>query len=137
MLKSENITIPLVIAGVLILGSFAPIIQITMLFGNGALMFLIEQFVDNISESILNYVNLYFGILSLIAFYFSKRLGYKIIWAILTTFFIHGFIVFIELEFTKGGDTNPYYLGPIVAGVLATLPLIVTGYLKEKKEAST
>ncbi|SMP26699.1 hypothetical protein SAMN06265375_1102 [Muriicola jejuensis] len=96
-----------------------------------------DLLVDNISESTLNYVNLYFGILCVIAFFFSKRLGYKILWAIFSTFFLHGFIVFLELDFTNGGDTSPYFLGFIIAGVLSSLPLLVAGYVKERKEAST
>jgi len=137
MIRSENIAIPLIIGCVLIIGSFVPVLQIIMLQGNGAFMYPFDRIGDNVSESTLNYLNLFFGFFCLIAFYLSEKLGYKVLWAVLTTFFLQGFIFLLEMEFTKGGDTSPYFLAFIIAAILTILPLIIVGYLKEKKEACT
>ena len=133
MTKSENINIPLTIGGLLLITSFVPVPQIIMLYGNGAFLYPFEKIFNYSDHTVLNYINLLFGVVFLAAFYFSKKIGFKILWAVLSVFFFNGFVFFMEMEFTKGGDTEPYYLGFIISGILAITPLLVTGILKEKK----
>lgn len=131
MIKSENINIALVIGAVLTITSFVPVIQIIMLYANGAFLYTFEAILNTSDYSSLNYVNLLFGIISLIAFYFAKKIGFKILWAMANVFFSNGFIILLEMGYTKGGDTEPYFLGFLISGILAIIPLLVTGIIKE------
>ena len=133
MTKSENINIPLIIGGLLLITSFVPVPQIIMLHGNGAFLYPFEKILNYSDHTVLNYINLLFGIVFLATFYFSKKIGFKILWAILAVFFFNGFIFLSEMELTKGGDTQPYYLGFIISGILAIIPLLIIGIIKEKK----
>lgn len=132
MNKSENIYIPLVIGAVLVLTAFVPVLQIIMLYGNGAILYTFETIFNTSDIYLLNFINLLFGIIFLIAFYYAKKIGFKILWAIVSIFFFNGFIYFIEMGFTKGGDSDPYFLGFLVSGIITTIPLLITGILKEK-----
>lgn len=132
MSKSENINIPLIIGAVLIITAFVPVPQIIMLYGNGAFLYPFETIFNTSDISRLNFTNLIFGIFFLIAFYFAKKIGFKILWAIVSIFFFNGFIYFIEMGFTKGGDTEPYFLGFLISGIVTTIPLLITGMIKEK-----
>lgn len=101
-----------------------------MLHGSAIYLYAFENIVGITDFKILNFANLIGGILCLIGFYKTGKTGYKMLWAILTIFFLNSFFTFLWDD--NGGDTEPYFLGFMLGGFLTTLPLLVVGLIKEK-----
>ncbi|SFB54473.1 hypothetical protein [Algoriphagus aquimarinus] len=129
-MKTEDTKIPLITLVILMVTSFVPVIQLTMLMGQGAFLYPFNKLLVTPEFKSLNYINLFSGTLTVIAFYISRRRGYKIIWTVLTVFFFMGFLTFVT-ESTRYED-YPYFIPIMVIGVLVTLPLIIVGIIKEK-----
>ncbi|PZX55562.1 hypothetical protein [Algoriphagus chordae] len=129
-MKTEDTKIPLITLAILMITSFVPVIQLTMLMGQGAFLYPFNRLLVTPEFKSLNYINLFSGILTVIAFYISRRRGYKIIWTVLTVFFFMGFLTFVT-ESTRYED-YPYFIPIMVIGVMVTLPLIIVGIIKEK-----
>lgn len=134
--KSANTLIPLIICVVLLVFSFAPVPQIFFLYGNSAILFLFEGFFDDFNSPYLDAIGLILAFLFLLAYYFARYLVLKILWALLTVIVLHGVIYSLEMEFTAGGDTTPYYLGFIIIAIFSTLPILIVGLIKDRKRTS-
>ncbi|GGK35809.1 hypothetical protein GCM10007962_32690 [Yeosuana aromativorans] len=117
--------------GILVLGSFAPVLQIILVYGNVIYLYPFETIFGTDDLKVLNFINLISGILTVYGFYKAKKTGFKLIWAILTVFFFNAFLNFMWDE--NGGDPNPYFIGIMISGFLTTLPLVIIGFLKEKR----
>jgi len=118
--------------GILVLGSFVPVIQIILLHGSAIYLYPFENIFGIENFEVLNFMNLIGGILTVYGFYKAKKSGIKLVWAILTVFFMNSFLTFLWDD--KGGDPEPYFLGFMIAGILTPLPLLVVGFLKEKRK---
>ena len=130
-MKTEDTLIPLVLMGILVLGSFAPVIQVMMLHWTPIFAYPFEM-IGGISDyEKLNYANLLYGIICVSGFYLTQKSGFKIILGILTVFFLNSF--FTNMWDFKEGDSEPYFLAFLICGFLASLPLLVVGFLKEKR----
>ncbi len=121
--------------GILVLGSFVPIIQIMLLQGNAIYLYPFEMVFGIDDFKVLNFMNLFGGILSVYGFYRTDKSGFKLLWAILTVFFLNSFLTFMWDD--RGGDTNPYFLGFMISGFLTVLPLVIVGFYKEKRKKPT
>jgi hypothetical protein len=130
-MKTEDTLIPLTLMGILVLGSFVPIIQIILLQGSAIYLYPFENVFGIEDFKILNFMNLLGGILTVYGFYKADKTGFKLLWAILTVFFFNSFLTFMWDD--KGGDPNPYFLGFMISGFLTVLPLVVVGFIKEKR----
>ena len=130
---SENIGIPLIAGTVLLLGSFVPIVQIMLLYGCGAFLYPFREILDGPGDKHLNIILLFFAVVSLVGYYFAKGIGLKILWVVLTIFFLNGFIFFLEMEFTNGGNNTPFFVGFMITAVLTVAPIFFVGLMKDKK----
>lgn len=127
---TEDTKIPLTTLLVLTLSSFVPVGQLIMLQGQGVFLYPFEKLFATTEIDILNNVNLIAAILTVTAFYFSRRTRLKILWTVLTVFFFMAYLTFLT-ESTNYED-YPYFLPIMVIGILVTLPLIIDGLIKEK-----
>lgn len=130
-MKTEDTIIPLILMGIMVLGSFAPIIQIILLHGSAIYLYPFENIFGIENFKVLNLMHLVGGILTVYGFYKVDKTGFKLLWAILTVFFLNSYLTFLWDD--KGGDTNPYFLGFMISGFLTALPLLVVGFVKEKR----
>lgn len=129
-MMTEDTKIPLTTLLVLTLSSFVPVGQLIMLQGQGVFLYPFEKLFATTEIDILNNVNLIAAILTVTAFYFSRRTRLKILWTVLTVFFFMAYLTFLT-ESTNYED-YPYFLPIMVIGILVTLPLIIVGLIKEK-----
>lgn len=135
-MKTEDTKIPLITLFILTVTSFVPIGQLIMLQGQGIFLYPFEQLFATTEMNVLNNVNLIAGILTVTAFYFSKKTGLKILWTFLTVFFFMAYLTF--LPESTNYENYPYFVPIMVIGILVTLPLIIVGLIKEKiKSLST
>jgi hypothetical protein len=126
----EDTKIPLITLVILILTSFIPIIQLTLIYLNGALLYLIE-YIFYSSKMVLSYeIDLALAILSLVGYAFAKRRVIKISYVILAITFLSSYISFLteNLKYEK----YPYFLYFMAQAIIVILPLLVIGYFKEK-----
>ena len=130
-MKTEDTVIPLILMGILVLGSFAPIIQIILLHGSAIYLYPFENILGIENFKVLNFMHLVGGILTVYGFYKAEKTGFKLLWAIFTVFFLNSFLTFLWDD--KGGDPDPYFLGFMISGFLTALPLVVVGFVKEKR----
>lgn len=130
-MKTEDTIIPLVLMGILVLSSIAPVIQIMILHWTSIFAYPFEMIGGIADSDTLNYANLLYGVICISGFYFSSKTGFKIIWAVLTVFFLTSF--FTNLWEFKEQGSEPYFLGHMVSGFFATLSLLVLGFVKEKR----
>ena len=130
-MKTEDTVIPLILMGILVLGSFAPIIQIILFHGSAIYLYPFENILGIENFKVLNFMHLVGGILTVYGFYKTKKTGFKLLWAILTVFFLNSFLTFLWED--KGGDPDLYFLGFMISGFLTTLPLVVVGFVKQKR----
>ena len=112
------------------LTAFLPIVQILMLQMTAIYLYPFEIIFKTDDLDTLNYANLIGGMTSIIGYYFSTRTGVKILYTILTVFFLTSYIAFLteDMKF----DNYPYFLPLIVLGFLVTTPLLIVGLLKER-----
>lgn len=134
-MTTEDTKIPLITLLILTVSSFVPVGQLIMLQGQGIFLYPFEKLFATTEINVLNNVNLIAGILTVIAFYFSKRKGLKILWTVLTVFFFMAYLTFLT-ESTNYED-YPYFVPLMVIGILVTLPLIIVGLIKEKIKKPT
>ena len=130
-MRTENTLIPLTLMGILVLGSFVPVIQIMLLQANAIFLYPFEMLFRIENFNILNFINLIAGIMTIYGFYRTDKSGYQLFWAILTIFFLNSFLTFLWDD--RGGDPNPYFLGFMISGFLTVLPLVIVGFFKEKR----
>ena len=130
-MKTENTLIPLTLMGILILGSFVPIIQIMLLQANSIFLYPFEIAFGIENFKLLNFINFIAGTLTIYGFYRTDKIGFQLLWAILTILFLNSFLTFLWDD--RGGDPNPYFLGFMISGFLTVLPLVIIGFIKEKR----
>ena len=129
-MRTINTKIPLITLAVMTLTAFLPIVQILMLQMTAIYLYPFEIIFKTDDLDTLNYANLIGGMTSIIGYYFSTRTGVKILYTILTVFFLTSYIAFLteDMKF----DNYPYFLPLIVLGFLVTTPLLIVGLLKER-----
>jgi hypothetical protein len=129
-MRTINTKIPLITLAVMTLTAFLPIVQILMLQMTAIYLYPFEIIFRTDDMDILNYANLISGVISIIGYYFSERTGVKILYTILTIFFLTSYIALLteDIKF----DNYPYFLPLIALGFLVTTPLLIVGLLKER-----
>lgn len=79
----------------------------------------------------VNVVNLIGAMLGLLAYWFSRRISFKLLLTFAVVFFL---IPFLEFERNTLGDTRPYFIIGLVEAIIVVLPLLIIGLVKEKKD---
>lgn len=130
-MRTEDTKIPIITLVVLIVSAFMPLLQIIMLHGIAIYLYPFEKIFGTSNIDILNYAILLGGVSSIICYYFSKRTGTKILWTVLTVFFLNAFITFLTEDMDY--HSYPYFLPFIISGIIVTIPLIIVGILKERQ----
>lgn len=130
-MKTENTIIPITLMAILVLGSLAPVVQIILLYGSAIYFYPFEMIFGIEDLRALNLMNLLGGILTVYGFYRARKTVFKLLWSVLAVFFFNSFFTFLWDD--KGGDPNPYFLGFMLSGILTSLPLLIVGFLKEKR----
>ncbi len=130
-MRTEDTKIPLITLVVLTVSAFMPVLQIIMLHGIAIYLYPFEKILGTRNNEILNYVILFGGVCSITFYYFSKRTGTKVLWTVLTVFFLTAFIAFLTEDMDY--DSYPYFLPLIISGIIVTIPLIIVGLIKERQ----
>jgi hypothetical protein len=123
----RNIRIPLIITSILVITSFAPFIQIAILFTNGGIFSLI-----NSSDSVTQFLfNGSFALLLAALFFKSKTRKHLVLTAL-------GFIFFFFPLVTNATDNripdDPFFLRILILSIVTGSILIGIGAFKNKKE---
>lgn len=129
-MTSKETKIPLIALLIMIVSSFVPVGQIFMLLGQAIFLYPFENIFGMTEIKVLYNVNLVAGILTVVAFYFSKRKRFKILWSVFLVFFFMGDFAFLTEDQKYNGF--PHFMPMMVMGCLATLPLVIAGLIKEK-----
>jgi hypothetical protein len=133
-MKSENTRLPLIALLILILSSFIPIIPIIILHLNGLFLSAIEMPFGGFNEKLLNNINIIGAIICLMGYLFARKLPFKILWILLTIFFLSSFISFATQNWNY--ESYPYFLPLIIQAIVEIAPLYLIGHFKEKKVLS-
>ncbi|MFT5973240.1 MAG: hypothetical protein ACI9A8_002010 [Cryomorphaceae bacterium] len=128
---SVNTKIPLIALLILVVTSFAPIIHVSMMQIQGNLIHYISQITGLAPIKISIISNPLLGLITLAAFLSSSQLVLKILWTMLTAFFLMSAIIFLTVDLIDYGQ-YPYFVPFMGISLLGTLPLIIAGYIKEK-----
>lgn len=130
-MKSNNAIIPLISLIAMAILAFVPLPHVIGMQIQGNLLFYIGEIVGIHDVNILNYCNLLFGIITLIMFYFIKRIGVKILIMSLTLFFL---MSFLNIKYGDLMDLNMdlYFVLPMVLSSLITLPMLIIGLVLER-----
>jgi hypothetical protein len=128
-MRTEDTQIPLIALVVLMLSAFVPVLQTIMLHVIAIYLYPFEKIFGTSDIEVLNYTILIGGVFSIIGYYFSERTVTKVLWTVLTVFFLTAFIAFLTEDIVY--DSCPYFLPFIISGVIVTMPLIFVGLVKE------
>jgi hypothetical protein len=129
--KTEDTRIPFITLVILILLAFIPFFYAIMLYGIGVYLYFFENVINTTNGETLDFVILFSGVISLVGFYFATKTGYKILWTFMTVFFLSGYFAFVteNIKYEK----LPYFLPLMISGIIVTAPLILVGFIKERK----
>jgi hypothetical protein len=129
--RTEDTRIPFITLVILILSPFIPVFYVIMMYGIGIYLYLFENLINATKGETLYFVILISGVISIVGFYFAKKTGYKILWTFMTVFFLSGYLAFVteNIKFEK----LPYFLPLMISGIIVTTPLIIIGFIKERK----
>lgn len=126
---SLDIKIPFVTLLVLILTSFVPILHTSLLQIQGQILHYISLSSEFSSIKISIALNLTLGLVTLIAFLFSKHIGLKVLWSSLTAFFFMSSFYF-SFEDPINSSQYTYYFKVMLISLFGTMPIIIAGLLK-------
>jgi hypothetical protein len=131
-MKLNEYIIPLIFCGVLLITSFIPIVQVILMYWNGGILALTEDLIGIETLDLAISLNLIFTIVSLFVYFKSKTIGMKILFAVLTMFFINGLTVF-GFENVFGNSDAHFYAWQFIAGALLTgLGLFTADFFRHK-----
>ena len=134
-MKTEDTKIPLTTLLIMTVTSFVQVGQIIMLQGQGIFLYPFEKLFGTSEIDVLNNVNLISGFLTVLAFYFAKRTGLKVVLTVLTVFFFMSYLTFLTENMNY--EDYPYFIPIMIIGILVTLPLLIVGLIKEKIKKPT
>ena len=131
-MKLNNYIISLIFFGALLITSFVPFIQVILMYWNGGILALTEDItgIDGLDLAIP--LNIILTLASLFAYFKSKRIGLKILFAILTMFFINGLTVFGFEKVFGNSDASFYAWQFIVGAILTGIGLFTADLLRHK-----
>ena len=131
-MKLNDYIISLIFFGVLLITSFVPFIQVILMYWNGGILAVTEDITGIDALDLAIPLNLILTLLSLFAYFKSKRIGLKILFAILTMFFINGLTVF-GFEKVFGNSDASFYAWQFIVGALLTgIGLFTADFLRHK-----
>jgi hypothetical protein len=112
--------------------SFVPFIQVILMYWNGGILAVTEDITGIDALDLAIPLNLILTLLSLFAYFKSKRIGLKILFAILTMFFINGLTVFTFEKVFGNSDASFYAWQFIVGATLTGFGLFTADLFREK-----
>lgn len=131
MMKNENIKIPMVMLGVLVISSFIPLLQIMTMYLNGAILYIIGKLIGSDGHAIRYVANAMFSLIALGFFYKSRKTIWKVFSAIFVLIFSLPLFAYV---FENEVSEDPYYFLPMMlAGLAAGIILVFVGLLKSRK----
>jgi hypothetical protein len=133
-MEIANYKISLIFFGTLLITSFVPFFQIIFMYWNGGILALLENITGIEALDIAIPFNLSLSVITLFAYFKSEKTLWKIIIAILTTFFINGMVVFAFMKIYGNSDANFYALQFITGAILTGIGLFVTDKLRFKNK---
>ena len=128
-MKPNDYIISLIFFGVLFITSFAPFIQVILIYWNGGIIAVTE---DLTGIDLAIPLNLILILTSLFAYFKSKRIGLKILFAILIMFFINGLTVFGFVKVFGNSDASYYAWQFIIGAILTGIGLFTVDMLRYK-----
>jgi hypothetical protein len=131
-MKLNEYIISLIFFGALLITSFVPVVQVILMYWNGGILAITEDLtgIDGLDLAIP--LNLILTIVFLIIYFKSKTIGMKILFAILTMFFVNGLTVF-GFEKVFGNSDASFYAWQFIVGALLTgLGLFTADILRHK-----
>lgn len=131
-MKLNDYIISLIFFGVLLITSFVPFIQVILIYWNGGMLAVTEDITGIDALDLAIPLNLILTLLSLFAYFKSKQIGLKILFAILTMFFINGLTVFSFEKVFGNSDANFYAWQFIVGATLTGIGLFTADLFREK-----
>ncbi|PIV95132.1 MAG: hypothetical protein COW44_00615 [Flavobacteriaceae bacterium CG17_big_fil_post_rev_8_21_14_2_50_33_15] len=129
-MKRKEIILPLIVTGVLVLSSFIPVLQITILSLNGGVIYLFEMIFGN-SESLLYIINAVFAFVFIVAYYYSSKRFIQLLTTLCFVFFSLPLLMYSTENIFS--ENNPYYLQFLVIGLITGLILLFIAYWKHYK----
>ncbi len=127
--SKKNVRIPMIVMSILVFSSFIPLIQITLLTINGAIIYPLNFIVDS---NDITYIHIFIfnslmSITGLIFFYKSHDHLRTLFTVIFTVLFLFPLMV-LALDFIK---TEVYFLQNLIAGFFVGLIFLIIGILKK------
>lgn len=132
-MKNENVTIPLIVSGALVITSFVPVLQILLMYLNGVIIYVIMMLIGE-GESIQYLANSLLSLVSLVLFYKAQKTWWKVCSAVLAvSFFLPLFTYYL------GGKVSEdyYFLPMMLAGLASGITLLIIGLLKSRTDNIT
>ena len=123
-MKPNDYIISLIFFGALLITSFVPFVQVILMYWNGGILAVSEDITGIDALDLAIPLNLILTLLSLFAYFKSKRIGLKVLFAILTMFFINGLTVF-SFEKVFGNSDASFYAWQFIVGAILTSSLTV------------
>ena len=99
--------------------SFVPFVQVILMYWNGGILAVSEDITGIDALDLAIPLNIILTLLSLFAYFKSKRIGLKVLFAILTMFFINGLTVF-SFEKVFGNSDASFYAWQFIVGAILT-----------------
>lgn len=118
-MRLNEYIISLIFFGVLLITSFFPVFQVILMYWNGGIIAVIEGLTGIDEPDLEIALNLILTTVSLFAYFKSKKIGVKILFAALTVFFINGLTVFGFEKVFDNSDAN-FYPWQFIVGALLT-----------------
>lgn len=133
-MKLDECIISLAFFGALLITSFVPFIQVILMYWNGGILAVTGDVTGLDGLDLAMPLNLILAVVSLFAYFESKKIGMKIFVAVLTMFFINGLTVF-GFEKVFGNSDASFYAWQFIVGALLTgLGLFTADVLRHKLE---
>ena len=133
-MKIKKYNLPLITFGVLFVTSFVPVIQIILMYWNGGILATIEMISGIDAMELAIPLNLILTILCLYFYFKSKKAGYKVLFSIISFFFINGLTVFSFSKILGNDDSDYYFIQFMLVAFVTGFSLIGIDYLKYKTE---
>jgi hypothetical protein len=123
----KALELPIIIATILMIASFAPFIQVTFLYLNSALVYAIELLIKIENRNIEILINVLFSILFIICYMNSKLRGLKAVLLVLLSIFLLGLAN--EL-FPRINEFELFFLPGLIFSLMVSSIIILVGFMR-------
>lgn len=132
MKSKKPLMLPIVVAAVLVVSSFMPIIQVLILTLNGAIVHLIGKLLETGTVNMVYSTNLLLSIVFVVLFYLSNSFWVRLLNALLTIIFLFPLLFYSTENIVSD---SMYFLPFMVVGLFSGGILIGVAFIKLKMQA--